>query len=51
MSPRAPVEMFPPQVLGSYAFIAEAERGCLIGPRGDVAWMCTPTPWEAVKVT
>ena len=52
MSPRAwrmPSEMFPPQVLGSYAFVADGERGCLIGPQGDVAWMCAPS-WHSDAV-
>jgi alpha,alpha-trehalase len=29
-------------VLREYAFIADGERGALIGPRGDVAWLCVP---------
>src|SRR4051794_10292465 len=33
---------FPPQVLREYSFIADGERGALIGPRGDFAWMCAP---------
>jgi hypothetical protein len=33
---------FPPQVLREYALLADGERGALIGPRGDVAWMCAP---------
>src|SRR3954468_537626 len=33
---------FPPQVLREYSFIADGERGALIGPRGDIAWMCAP---------
>ena len=52
MSPgtrRMSPEPFPPQVLGSYAFIADGERGCLIGPRGDVAWMCAPS-WDSDAV-
>lgn len=44
-----PSAMFPPQVLGSYAFIADGERGCLLGPRGDVAWMCAPS-WDSDAV-
>jgi len=52
MSPgprRSALEAYPPQVLGSYAFIADGERGCLIGPRGDVAWMCAPS-WDSDAV-
>src|SRR4051794_12603757 len=33
---------FPPRVLREYSFIADGERGALIGPRGDIAWMCAP---------
>lgn len=33
---------FPPHVLREYALLADGERGALIGPRGDVAWMCAP---------
>jgi hypothetical protein len=33
---------FPPHVLREYALLADGERGCLVGPRGDVAWMCAP---------
>src|SRR5699024_9204189 len=37
---------FPPYVLREYALIADGERGALIGPRGDIAWMCAPH-WES----
>lgn len=33
---------FPPHVLREYSLIADGERGALIGPRGDIAWMCAP---------
>lgn len=33
---------FPPHVLREYALLADGERGALIGPRGDIAWMCAP---------
>jgi hypothetical protein len=29
-------------VLREYAFIADGERGALIGPHGDIVWMCLP---------
>jgi GH15 family glucan-1,4-alpha-glucosidase len=29
-------------VLREYALLADGERGALIGPRGDVVWMCLP---------
>jgi hypothetical protein len=31
-----------PHVLREYALLADGERGALIGPRGDVTWMCAP---------
>lgn len=34
-----------PQVLREYALLADGERGILVGPRGDFAWMCFPT-WD-----
>ena len=33
---------FPLHVLRDYALIADGERGALIGPRGDIVWMCAP---------
>ena len=32
-----------PHVLRQYALIADGERGALIGPRGDVAFLCAPS--------
>ena len=32
----------PPHVLREYSLIADGERGALVGPRGDIAWMCAP---------
>jgi hypothetical protein len=43
------MERFPPQVLRDYALIADGERGALIGPRGDIVWMCAPR-WESDAV-
>ena len=40
---------FPPHVLRDYAFLGDGERGALIGPRGDVAWMCAPR-WDSGAV-
>ncbi len=31
-----------PHVLREYALLADGERGVLVGPRGDFAWMCFP---------
>jgi GH15 family glucan-1,4-alpha-glucosidase len=32
-----------PHALHDYALIADGERGALIGPHGDLAWMCFPS--------
>lgn len=40
------VAAFPPHVLREYALIADGERGALIGPRGDISWMCMPS-WDS----
>ena len=32
----------PPHVLREYALLADGERGALVGPRGDISWMCLP---------
>ena len=40
---------FPPHVLREYALVADGERGALIGPRGDVAWLCAPG-WDSDAV-
>lgn len=37
---------YPPNVLREYALLADGERGALIGPRGDIAWMCAPC-WDS----
>ena len=31
-----------PETLRHYALLADGERGALIGPRGDVAFLCAP---------
>ncbi len=43
--PRGDPPEFPPQVLREYALLADGERGALIGPHGDVVWMCLPR-WD-----
>ncbi|MGI8753533.1 MAG: glycoside hydrolase family 15 protein [Acidimicrobiales bacterium] len=43
------LEAYPPHVIGSYAFIADGERGALIGPAGDIAWLCAPR-WDSDAV-
>ncbi|HET9126303.1 MAG TPA: glycoside hydrolase family 15 protein [Solirubrobacteraceae bacterium] len=37
-----PLTLSPPHVLREYALLADGERGILVGPRGDFAWMCFP---------
>jgi hypothetical protein len=39
----------PPQVLRQYALLADGERGALIGPHGDVSWLCAPR-WDSDAV-
>jgi len=40
---------FPPHALRDYALIADGERGALIGPRGEIIWMCAPR-WHSAAV-
>ncbi|OBH10886.1 glycoside hydrolase family 15 protein [Mycobacterium sp. E1747] len=40
---------FSPRVLREYALLADGERGALLGPQGDVAWMCAPR-WHSDAV-
>jgi len=42
-------DRFPPSTLRDYALVADGERGALIGPHGDVAWMCAPG-WDSDAV-
>jgi hypothetical protein len=43
------LDAFPPHVLREYALLADGERGILVGPRGDFAWMCAPR-WDSGAV-
>jgi GH15 family glucan-1,4-alpha-glucosidase len=36
-------------VLREYALLADGERGALVGPEGDLAWMCAPR-WDSDAV-
>jgi hypothetical protein len=38
-----------PHVLRGYAFVADGERGALVSPEGDYAWMCFPS-WDSPSV-
>ncbi len=40
---------FPPRVLRDYALLADGRRGAVVGPRGDVAWLCAPR-WDSDAV-
>ena len=35
-----------PHVLRDYALLADGERGALVGPRGDIVWLCFPY-WDS----
>ncbi|MFD0327859.1 glycoside hydrolase family 15 protein [Streptacidiphilus monticola] len=45
MAPGAP----PPQPLVGYALLADGERGALVGPQGEVVWLCAPR-WDSDAV-
>jgi hypothetical protein len=36
-------------VLREYAVLADGERGAVVGPRGDIVWMCAPS-WDDESV-
>jgi hypothetical protein len=38
-----------PQPLRDYALVADGERGALVGPHGEYAWMCAPR-WDSGAV-
>ena len=49
MSPgerRDPLSLSAAHVLRDYAMLADGERGIILGPAGDVAWMCFPQ-WDS----
>jgi alpha,alpha-trehalase len=48
-SPTGGDDYYPPHVLREYALIADGERGALIGPRGDISWLCVPR-WHSDAV-
>ena len=39
----------PPRVLREYALLADGERGALVGPDGDIVWLCVPR-WDSDAV-
>lgn len=42
-------ERFPPATLREYALVADGERGAILGPRGELAWLCVPR-WDSPAV-
>jgi hypothetical protein len=44
--PQTGQERFPPHVLREYALLADGERGAVLGPAGDIVWMCAPR-WDS----
>lgn len=38
-----------PHVLREYALVADGERGALVGPRGEISWMCFPA-WHSPAI-
>ncbi|MBP2370147.1 glycoside hydrolase family 15 protein [Pseudonocardia parietis] len=38
-----------PQVLREYALLADGERGALVDPHGEIAWLCAPR-WDSDAV-
>jgi alpha,alpha-trehalase len=44
-----PASAFAPHVLREYALLADGERGVLVGPQGEFAWMCAPR-WDSDAV-
>ncbi len=45
----SPSDRIPPQVLREYALLADGERGAVVGPRGDIVWLCAPR-WDSDAV-
>ena len=46
---RAAGASWPPRALRDYAFLADGERGALIGPDGAIVWLCVPR-WDSPPV-
>ncbi|HET7266700.1 MAG TPA: glycoside hydrolase family 15 protein [Oleiagrimonas sp.] len=45
----AQMPRYPLHVLREYALLADGERGALVGPRGDIVWLCAPR-WDSDAV-
>ena len=39
---KGPIVLHAPETLRQYALIADGERGALVGPEGDLAFLCAP---------
>ena len=48
-SPAAASGFFSPHVIREYALLADGQRGAILGPRGDIVWMCAPH-WDSDAV-
>lgn len=48
-STRSDPAMFAPHVLREYILLADGERGAVLGPQGDIVWMCAPR-WDSDAV-
>jgi hypothetical protein len=46
---RPQVDLVAPHVLREYALLADGERAALLGPRGDIGWLCVPS-WDSGSV-
>jgi hypothetical protein len=44
-----PTDGIPPAALREYALLADGERGALVGPRGNIVWLCAPR-WDSDAV-
>ena len=44
-----PFERIPPHALRDYALLADGERGAVVGPHGDIVWLCAPR-WDSEAV-
>lgn len=42
MTDRSQLDIAVPHVLREYALLADGERGAVVGPRGDLCWLCFP---------
>ena len=49
MTAAEPAQLLPPHVLREYVLLADGERGAILGPHGDIAWMCVPR-WDSDAV-